>query len=89
MSAYAYQLQSAQRAYENQSPPEPDALGEHAAWAASNAASSIKDDCPSLGADVLREIEDWLAERIDNAMSASAQASWVDRAEAMHEARYG
>lgn len=89
MSAYARQLQAAQRAFENLSPPEPDALGEHAAWAASNAASSIKDDCPDLPDAVLREIEDWLAERIDNAMTASAQASWVDRAEAMHEARYG
>ena len=89
MSAYARQLHAAQRAYENQSPPEPDLTGEHAAWAASNAASSIKDDCPDLPDAVLREIEDWLAERIDNAMTASAQASWVDRAEAMHEARYG
>ena len=89
MSAHARQLQSAQRAYENQSPPEPDLTGEQAAWAASNAASSIRDDCPGLSDDVLREIEDWLAERIDTAMSASAQASWVDRAEAMHEARYG
>ncbi len=70
MSAYARQLQAAQRAFENLSPPEPDALGEHAAWAASNAASSIKDDCPDLPDAVLREIEDWLAERIETALEA-------------------
>ena len=70
MSAHARQYAAAQRAYENQSPPEPDALGEHAAWAASNAASSIKDDCPGLSDAVLREIEDWLAERIEVALEA-------------------
>ena len=70
MSAHARQLQAAQRAYENLSPPEPDLTGEHAAWAATNAASSIKDDCPGLSDAVLREIEDWLAERIETALEA-------------------
>lgn len=73
MSAHARQYAAAQRAFENLSPPEPDALGEQAAWAASNAARSITDDCPDLPASVAQEIEEWLAERIEVALEAEAR----------------